>query len=112
MDKTGEFKRCSNCKKINITKFKFSHFKILVCVSDTFNAIFETTRPPQSDKSDVGTDEEFDDGLDEDLVGDDEDRKKLAGMTEREREEELFKRAEKREEARKRFVRLHITYFK
>ena len=56
-------------------------------------------------ESDVGTDEEFDDGLDEDLVGDDDDRKKLAGMTEREREEELFKRAEKREQDRKRFVR-------
>ena len=63
----------------------------------------------EPEKSDVGTDEEFDDGLDEDLVGDDDDRKKLAGMTEREREEELFKRAEKREEARKRFVRL-LTY--
>ena len=64
----------------------------------------------ESEKSDVGTDEEFDDGLDEDLVGDDDDRKKLAGMTEREREEELFKRAEKREEARKRFVRLNIRF--
>ncbi len=47
--------------------------------------------------------EEFDDGLDEDLIGDDADRKKLEKMTEREREEELFKRAEIREEKRKRF---------
>jgi len=47
--------------------------------------------------------EKFDDGFDEDLIGDDEDRQRLEEMTEREREEELFKRAEKREEMKKRF---------
>lgn len=46
--------------------------------------------------------DEFDDGLDEDLMGDDDDRRMLGNMTEREREEELFKRAERREELRKR----------
>lgn len=40
----------------------------------------------------------FDDGLDDDLIGDDEDRQKLEDMTEKEREEELFRRAERREE--------------
>merc|ERR1712083_1068433 len=47
--------------------------------------------------------EEFDDGLDEDLIGDSEDRARLEKMTEREREEELFKRAENREAEKKRF---------
>jgi len=46
---------------------------------------------------------EFDDGLDSDLVGDDDDRENLEEMTEKQREEELFKRAEKREELKKRF---------
>ncbi|PAA76483.1 hypothetical protein BOX15_Mlig032635g1, partial [Macrostomum lignano] len=45
---------------------------------------------------------EDDDGLDDDLMGDAEDRRKLAQMTEREREEELFRRAEKREAIRSR----------
>eukprot|EP00096_Caligus_rogercresseyi_P006787 TRINITY_DN2363_c0_g1_i1.p1 TRINITY_DN2363_c0_g1~~TRINITY_DN2363_c0_g1_i1.p1 ORF type:complete len:727 (-),score=351.01 TRINITY_DN2363_c0_g1_i1:190-2370(-) len=48
-------------------------------------------------------DKEFDDGLDDDLIGDEEDRNKLENMTEREREEELFKRAETRENLKKRF---------
>lgn len=48
-------------------------------------------------------DKEFDDGLDEDLIGDDVDRARLAEMTEREREEELYKRAENREALKKRF---------
>ncbi|TRY77906.1 hypothetical protein TCAL_08119 [Tigriopus californicus] len=49
------------------------------------------------------SDKEFDDGLDDDLIGDDEDRALLAQMTEREREQELFKRAEIRENLRKKF---------
>jgi len=47
--------------------------------------------------------DEFDDGLDDDYIGDDEDRRMLETMTEREREEEYYRRAEKREELRKRF---------
>ena len=47
--------------------------------------------------------EEFDDGYDENLIGDDDDRAKLETMTEREREEILFKRAEDREYAKKQF---------
>jgi len=45
---------------------------------------------------------EFDDGLDDEYIGDDEDRAKLENMTERERELELFKRAENRENLKKR----------
>ena len=47
--------------------------------------------------------DEFDDGLDSDLVGDDDDRDALEEMTEKQREEELFQRAERREELKKRF---------
>ena len=45
---------------------------------------------------------EFDDGLDEDFIGDEEDRKMLDEMNEKEREEEIFKRSEKREMEKKR----------
>jgi len=56
-----------------------------------------------SGSNDSAREEEFDDGLDEDLIGDDKDRARLEKMTEREREEELFKRAEKREDEKKKF---------
>ncbi len=46
----------------------------------------------------IENNDHFDDGLDDDLIGDDEDRQKLEDMTEKEREEELFRRAERREE--------------
>merc|ERR1712179_709528 len=51
-------------------------------------------------ESDIG---EFDYGLDDELMGDDEDRKRLEEMNEKEREEEIFKRAEKREMLKKRY---------
>jgi len=51
-------------------------------------------------ESDIG---EFDDGLDDELMGDEEDRKRLEEMNEKEREEEIFKRAEKREMLKKRY---------
>lgn len=46
---------------------------------------------------------EFNDGYDSDLKGDEEDVDKLDSMTEKEREEVLFERAERREAMRKRF---------
>ena len=54
-------------------------------------------------KETVENNDHFDDGYDEDLIGDDEDRQWLEDLTEKEREEELFKRAERREELKKRF---------
>lgn len=47
-----------------------------------------------SEEEDSGSEEslQFDDGLGEDLVGDEEDMRKLNDMTEAERELELFKR--------------------
>ena len=52
--------------------------------------------------SDFGSDEEFFDGYDENLMGDKEDRERLEKMTEKEREEEIFNRMEKREVLRTR----------
>lgn len=46
---------------------------------------------------------EFDDGLDDELMGDAADRACLQRMSEKEREEEIFKRAEKREMLKKRY---------
>ena len=46
-----------------------------------------------SDTSSSSSDDiQYPDGLDGELVGDEEDRQKLASMTEAEREQELFKR--------------------
>lgn len=55
--------------------------------------------------SDESTDEEpeFDDGYDENLIGDEADRERLSTMTEREREQEIFKRLEHREVLKRRF---------
>jgi RNA polymerase-associated protein RTF1 len=47
--------------------------------------------------------EEFNDGFDENLMGDEEDQKRLASMTDVQREQELFNRSEKREVLRTRF---------
>ncbi|XP_039265934.2 RNA polymerase-associated protein RTF1 homolog [Styela clava] len=46
---------------------------------------------------------QFDDGYDEELVGDDDDRRALENMTEKEREQELYNRLERREALQKRF---------
>lgn len=60
----------------------------------------ETGEVSDSESDNVA--EEFDDGLDENLIRDDEDRKRLESMTEKEREQELFNRIEKREVLRTR----------
>ncbi|CAD6201403.1 GSCOCG00000206001-RA-CDS [Cotesia congregata] len=49
------------------------------------------------------SDEEFNDGYDENLMGDAEDQARLAQMTEIEREQEIYKRIEKRELMKTRF---------
>uniref|UniRef100_A0A2P2I483 RNA polymerase-associated protein RTF1 homolog n=2 Tax=Hirondellea gigas TaxID=1518452 RepID=A0A2P2I483_9CRUS len=59
-----------------------------------------------NDGSGVGSydgEEEFDDGLDDNLIGDEADRARLENMTEKEREQELFNRIEKREVLKTRF---------
>lgn len=55
-----------------------------------------------SDSSDMSR-EEFNDGYGEDFMGDEEDRRRLEQMTEKEREQEIFKRIEAREVMKTRF---------
>ena len=55
------------------------------------------------------TADEFHDGLDEHLIGDDEDRERLEEMTEKEREQELYNRIERREVLRTRWASLAHT---
>lgn len=55
------------------------------------------------------SEEEFDDGFDDDLMGDNEDKNRLAQMTEKERETEIFKRIEAREIMKTRSL-LHIMF--
>ncbi|GLG94680.1 RNA polymerase-associated protein Rtf1 [Gryllus bimaculatus] len=55
-----------------------------------------------SDSSDLSQ-EEFNDGYDDNLMGDEEDQARLAQMTEKEREQEIFKRIEQREVMKTRF---------
>ena len=54
--------------------------------------------------------EVFDDGLDENLIGDEEDKKRLEQMNEKEREQEIFNRLEKREAMRTRYVLQELSY--
>jgi RNA polymerase-associated protein RTF1 len=53
--------------------------------------------------SDSDSQEEFNDGYDENMMGDEEDQARLAKMTEKEREQEIFKRVEQREVMKTRF---------
>lgn len=55
-----------------------------------------------SESSD-NSDEEFNDGYQSDMMGDEEDRFRLAQMTEKEREQEIFRRVEARETMKTRF---------
>lgn len=77
--------------------------KIAGEVSD--NSVSDTDKKGGASSSDYSSEseEEFNDGFDENLMGDDEDQARLAGMTEKEREEELFNRNERREVMRTRF---------
>lgn len=63
-----------------------------------------------SDSDSSSEDEEFHDGYGEDLMGDEEDRARLEQMTEKEREQELFNRIEKREVLKRRWV-LYLLMF-
>lgn len=63
-----------------------------------------------SDSDSSSEDEEFHDGYGEDLMGDEEDRARLEQMTEKEREQELFNRIEKREVLKRRWI-LYLLLF-
>ncbi|XP_045464937.1 RNA polymerase-associated protein Rtf1 [Harmonia axyridis] len=63
------------------------------------------SEPEEGEVSDSSSseEEEFNDGYDDQMMGDEEDRAHLASLTEKERETELFKRIERREEMKTRF---------
>ncbi|KAL1517518.1 hypothetical protein ABEB36_001274 [Hypothenemus hampei] len=65
----------------------------------------EHSEPEEGEVSDTSdsSDEEFNDGYDDQLMGDEEDRARLASLTEKERETEIFKRIEQRELMKTRF---------
>lgn len=67
----------------------------------------KTSEPEEgevSDSSGSSSEEEFNDGYDDQLMGDAEDRARLASLTEKERETEIFKRIEQRELMKTRLV--------
>lgn len=64
----------------------------------------ESNSSSSSSDSDSSEDEVFRDGYDDDLMGDAEDRARLEQMTEKEREQELFNRIEKREVLKRRWA--------
>lgn len=78
---------------------------------DDRNTKSKTSEPEEGEVSDSGSDsddsvssqEEFNDGYDENLMGDEEDQARLAQMTEKEREQEIYKRIEQREVMKTRF---------
>lgn len=65
----------------------------------------ENSEPEEGEVSDSSdsSEEEFNDGYDDQLMGDEEDRARLASLTEKERETEIFKRIEQRELMKTRF---------
>lgn len=56
-----------------------------------------------SDDSSESSESEFNDGFDENLMGDEADQARLKGLSEKERETEIFKRIERRDELRTRW---------
>ncbi|XP_054714619.1 RNA polymerase-associated protein RTF1 homolog [Uloborus diversus] len=71
----------------------------------------ESSEPEEGEVSDSesgsgeasDSDDEFNDGYDENLMGDEEDKARLMQMTEKEREQEIYNRVEKREVLKTRF---------
>lgn len=55
------------------------------------------------DESSDSSDSEFNDGYDENLMGDEEDQARLHALSEKERETEIFKRSERRDALRRRW---------
>ncbi|XP_073845461.1 RNA polymerase-associated protein Rtf1 [Musca autumnalis] len=76
-------------------------------VSDTdneeHNADASDDSTGSTSSSESSSDSEFDDGYDENLMGDEEDRKRLSCLSEKERETEIFKRIEQRDIMRTRW---------
>lgn len=85
-----------NLKKVEVTSVNLASCPIFFW---SLNAVAagEVSDSDDGGEGDSDSMVEFDDGLGEDLIRDEEDRKRLEQMTEKEREQELFNRIEKRE---------------
>ncbi|KAL0133478.1 hypothetical protein PUN28_000904 [Cardiocondyla obscurior] len=92
-------KQLSEPEEGNInTKFNFFYVIYVNII------LFATGEVSDSDPSvSSSSQEEFNDGYDDKLMGDAEDQARLAQMTEKEREQEIFKRIEQREIMKTRF---------
>ncbi|XP_071795866.1 RNA polymerase-associated protein RTF1 homolog [Asterias amurensis] len=100
-------------KKVTQRRVSKAHSEDSALNSDSDKSSLEEGEVSDSDSSeslsasgvsDISDDEpQFKDGYDENLMGDDEDKARLAQMTEMEREQEIFNRLEKREVAKTRF---------
>lgn len=86
-----------SAERLQFVPKKKNRFFSLGEVSDS-----ESNSSSSSSDSDSSEDEVFRDGYDDDLMGDAEDRARLEQMTEKEREQELFNRIEKREVLKRR----------
>ena len=77
-----------------------TNYNYPVCVGEVSDSGSDGGSGVDNDSDSV---EEFQDGLDENLIGDDADRQRLEEMTEKEREQELYNRIERREVLRTRY---------
>lgn len=97
----GDGKKSRKKKKIKKTQRKS------VVTSSESESEGEIKSEPEegevSDSGDDSGDEQFHDGFDENLIGDEEDKQRLEDMTEKEREQELFDRMERRALLKTRF---------
>lgn len=85
--------------------------KTLVSGTDK-NALKNSSEPEEGEVSDSSSsEEEFNDGYDDQLMGDEEDRARLASLTEKERETEIFKRIEQRELMKTRYLHQKISIY-
>lgn len=77
-----------------------------------WNAYFagEVSSSDDGAVSDSDQEEQFNDGYDENLIGDEEDRLRLEQMTEKEREQELYNRIERRQALKTRSGVVNIPY--
>jgi len=71
--------------------------------SDKSKSNSSSSGSDSSSSSSSSSDSEFDDGFDDDLMGDEEDRRRLNALSEKERETEIYKRIEQREFMRTRW---------
>ncbi|XP_037947819.1 RNA polymerase-associated protein Rtf1-like [Teleopsis dalmanni] len=71
--------------------------------SNSKNSSDNSSKSSGSSNEYSSSDSEFNDGYDENLMGDEEDRKRLNGLSEKERETEIFKRIEQRDRLRTRW---------